>query len=100
MSGLSAAQRKHLRGLAHSLAPAVQIGKQGLTETVVRSLDEALAARELIKVKFVAAKEEKLEITAEIDARLGSTCVGTIGHLAILYREHPDPEKRRIRLPR
>lgn len=100
MSELSAAQRKHLRGLAHSLAPAVQVGKQGLTETVLRSLDEALSARELVKVKFVALNEEKREIAAEIDARLGSACVGTIGHVAILYREHPDPEKRRIKLPK
>jgi RNA-binding protein YhbY len=34
-----------------------------------------------------------------IEERLDCECVGTVGRMAILYREHPDPEKRKIRLP-
>lgn len=96
---LAGRARKQLRGFAHHVRPAVQIGKDGLTEAVLRSIDEALGARELIKVQFVGVKEGRRELAAEIDSRLLSTCVGLVGHVAILYRQHPDPARRTIHLP-
>ena len=100
MSELKGSARKYLRGLAHSLRPVVQIGKDGLTDAVVGSLEDALSTQELIKVQFVGSRESKDEIIAAVEERTGSTCVGRIGHMAILYREHPDQDRRRIVLPR
>ena len=100
MSELKGSARKYLRGLAHSLRPVVQIGKDGLTDAVVGSVEDALSVQELIKVQFVGSRESKDEIIAAVEERTGSTCVGRIGHMAILYREHPDQDRRRIVLPR
>lgn len=99
MGKLSSSQRKWLRGMAHTLRPLVQIGRQGLTEGVVRQVDEALNIHELIKVQAVAPREEKEEIAERLGRELGAEVAGRIGHIIILYREHPDPEKRVYDLP-
>jgi len=96
---LTSTQRKYLRGLAHSLKPVAQLGKEGLSEGFYQHLDGALDDHELVKLKFVDFKEQKREATAEIETRLGAACAGTIGHVAILYRPAHDPERREIRLP-
>ena len=93
---LTGAQRKYLRGLAHSLRPVVQAGKNGITPELLRAVDEALEHHELIKVKFVDFKEEKKELTEEIAERTSSEAVGLIGNVAILYRRQPDEKKRKI----
>lgn len=93
---LKGSQRTRLRGLAHSYRPAVQIGKGGLTESVLAAIDDALTAGELIKVQVFAARDERRQITATIEERLACECAGSVGRMAIFYRQHPDPEKRRI----
>jgi len=99
MGELKGSQRKYLRGVAHGFKPLVQIGKEGLSENVVRAIDTALEARELIKVKIVAERDEREQFVPLIEARANCECVGTVGRMAILYREHPDPEKRKIAIP-
>ncbi len=99
MGELNGGQRKYLRGLAHGYKPLVHIGKEGLTDNVLRTIDEAITAHELIKVKLTAERDEREQLTPIIEDRLGCECVGSIGRIAILYREHPDPEKRRITFP-
>jgi RNA-binding protein len=98
MSELTGKQRKHLRGLAHALKPVVLIGMKGLTPEQIKALDGALLTHELIKVKFLDHKDEKKELTAAITAATGAELAGIIGNIAILYRAHPDPAKRRITL--
>ena len=98
VSPLTSSQRKRLRGLAHGLDPVVQIGKGGGSDEVVAQVDRMLAIHELIKVRFVAAKEEKAALVDELCARTGAESAGTVGHVAILYRRQADPEKRKIRL--
>lgn len=95
---LTSSQRKRLRGLAHDLHPVVQIGKSGLTDAVIAELDRALDDHELIKIRFVAGKEAKAELVAEAIERLECAEAGRVGHVAILYRQQRDPEKRRIPL--
>ena len=98
---MKSAERKHLKGLAHRLKPIVFIGQSGLTASVVRAIESALNDHELIKVKFndFREKEEKADITAAIEKQTGAEWVGTIGHTAIIYRRHPNPERRKIKLP-
>jgi RNA-binding protein len=95
---LTSAQRKRLRALAHRLEPVVQVGKEGATDEVAEQVDRALAAHELVKVRFVAGKEEKAELVAGLCARTGAVAAGVVGHVAIFFRPHPHPEKRRIRV--
>jgi len=97
MEKLKGSQRKDLRAQAHHLRPVVIIGAKGLTDQLIASVDAALFDHELIKVKFGEFKEEKKEISARIARMTKSELVGLIGNIAILYRQHPDPEKRKIK---
>jgi RNA-binding protein len=96
---LSGQARRYLRGRAHGLDPAVQVGKAGLTAPVAESIDVSLRAHELIKVRVAADRDERDELAAAIEQRLGCECVGIIGRMVILYRQHEDPDRRRIELP-
>lgn len=99
MGELKGSQRKYLRGVAHGYKPLVQIGKEGLSESVVRAIDATLERRELIKVKIATERDEREQFVPIIEARVNCECVGTVGRMAIFYREHPDPEKRKIAVP-
>jgi RNA-binding protein len=88
---LTAKQRAHLRGLAHHLDPVVHIGRDGITEAVVRQIDEQLAHHELIKVKLgEGAPLDRDEAAARLPAAVGAQLVQNIGRLFVLYRAHPD----------
>jgi len=94
-------QKKYLRELAHELKPVVFIGQKGITQTMIQSVDEALNTHELIKLKFndFKEKEQKTEILGIIETKTKSQTAGVIGHIAILFRQHHDPEKQKIRIP-
>lgn len=99
---LAGYQKKYLRGLAHALKPVVMVGQKGITPALTKTVDEALTAHELIKVRFIESKEreQKENIINEISSGTQCEIAGTIGHTAILYRPHPDKDKRQIVLPR
>jgi RNA-binding protein len=99
MPQISSSQRKWLRGQAHTLKPIVQIGKQGLSESALRQVDEALEAHELIKVQAIAPREEKDAIAERLAKELRAELAGRIGHIIILFRQNPDPEKQIYELP-
>ena len=88
-SALKGSQRKWLRGKAHGLEPVVQVGQQGVTDTVVAAVEAALLSHELIKVKL-HAPEDKRAMAEEIAARSGSEMVGLVGHVVVLYKRHPE----------
>ena len=101
MEKLTGIQAKYLRGLAHALKPVVFIGQKGLSDALVKSAVDAFQQHELIKVKFIdfKEKEQKKEIAAAIENQTNSQMAGMIGHTAIFYRQHRNPEKRKIILP-
>lgn len=99
MKKLRYSEIRYLKKLAHSLKPVVQIGKRGLTEAVLESIDSALDDHELIKLRFVDFKEEKKEISGSIVEKTGCIMVGMIGNVVTFYREHPDEKRRKISFP-
>ena len=101
MKNLKGYQRKYLKGLAHGLKPIVFIGQKGFTSTVAQAVDEALEKHELIKVKFQDFKEkdQKKELVVIIEEKAVCEMVGMIGHTAIFFRKHHDPEKQKIIIP-
>jgi RNA-binding protein len=101
MKTLKGFEKKYLRGLAHDLKPLVLIGKEGITNGIVRATDEGLSQHELIKIKFndFKEKDQKETLMGELVVKTGSALIGMIGHTAILFRPQTDPEKRRITLP-
>jgi len=101
MKKLTSFQSKYLRGLAHGLKPVVFVGQKGVTGALIKSADEAFRQHELIKVKFVdfKEKEQKKTIAATIEYKTNCQMAGMIGHIAIFYKQHSDPDKRKIVLP-
>jgi RNA-binding protein len=99
MEDLTGAQRKHLRGLAHHVKPVVHVGRNGVTDPVLQEVEEALDYHELIKVKLVDPQGRKKELAGELASRSGGTRVGLVGNIVTLYRQHPDPEKRKVEVP-
>ncbi len=99
MRKLRYAEIRYLKKLAHGLKPVVQIGKRGLTGSVMESIDKALDDHELIKIKFVDFKEEKREISSVIVEKVECIMVGMIGNVGTFYREHPDEAMRKISFP-
>jgi len=89
---LSNPQMRKLKAPAQRLEPVVYVGKAGVTDELVASVEQALADHELIKVKFVAFKEEKDSLATTMAARTGSELVWIIGHVAVFYRAHADPK--------
>jgi len=92
---LSRAGRRELMRRAHDLQPVVMVGKHGITDELIATCDEALENHELVKVRFQNFKDQCSEFAAQIAERTRGQLIRTIGHVAILYRENVDPEKRR-----
>lgn len=93
MTDLTAKQRAQLRSLAHPLKPLMHIGKEGITDAALRSLTDAFAHRELLKVKVLqaAAPLTAAEAGAQMASRLPNVHhVQTIGRTVVLYRKHPE----------
>ena len=98
---LTSKQRAQLRGMANTIDTIIHVGKEGITENLVKQADDALEARELIKGKV-------LDNNIEYDARLAaeelakstrSEVVQVIGTKFVLYREtHAKPKDKRIQL--
>jgi RNA-binding protein len=87
-------ERAELRAEAHHLEPLVHLGAQGVTPTLVTSLDDALRTRELVKVQLGRPVEEKPRAIAErLAQETHATVVQVIGRTATLYRENPDLER-------
>lgn len=95
---LSEKQKKHLRGLGHSLNPVVMVGQEGYSDAVAKELDSALKAHELVKVKArVCDREERDLIFAELAGKTSSEIAQRIGNVGLFYRRRK--EKPKIVLP-
>ena len=96
---LTGKQRRYLRALAHELSPVVQIGHQGLTEAVLKAVDQALETHELIKVRvLVDTKDEALVLVPDVEAKLKAAVAQVIGHTLLVYRRRKKDPK--IQLPK
>jgi len=88
---LSAAERKQLKARAHRLEPVVLIGTKGLTDDVVKEVELALKAHELIKVRAPdlerEAREDALKALCE---RTGAQSVQEIGKVFVIYRKRDE----------
>ena len=99
MKNLNSLQRSYLKGMAHHLEPMIHIGKNGLTDGTIHAINTALAANELIKIKFREFKNDKQELADKITTETLSHIVGIIGHTLIIFKQNPNPEKQEYKLP-
>lgn len=85
---ISSKQRAYLRTMANTLNPIFQIGKGGLNENLIKSVDEALENRELIKLTILDNSTQNVkEACAYIAEHTGSEQIQCIGRRFVLYRE-------------
>lgn len=99
MAELRGRDRRFLRGLGHGLEATAFVGKEGVAEPVVSSVNEAFAHHELIKVRLErSCPVERKEAGAQLATATGSDLVQVLGRTVLLYR--PDADKPRIELPR
>ena len=90
---LNSKQRAALRGMANTMDTIFQIGKDGLGESFYRQVDEALEARELIKLRVLESSMlGSREAAADIAAHCNADVVQVIGSRFVLYR--PSKEKK------
>jgi RNA-binding protein len=95
---LTSKQRAYLRGLANTLEPVLIIGKGGLNDNMMKDIDAALEAREIIKIKILNnSMAEPKEVSIEIAERAGADVVQVIGGKFVLYRQ--SKENQSIILP-
>ncbi len=95
---MTSKQRAYLKSLAMKMEPVVQIGKSSVTPELTNAIDEALEARELIKIHVLKnCFDDPKQIASLIAERTRSQVVQVIGKKIVLYRESKN--RKRIQLP-
>ena len=98
---MTSKQRSYLKGLAMTMTPVLQIGKSSLTPEMSAAVDEALEARELVKIHVLKnCLDDCRAIGETLAGRTRSQVVQVIGRMIVLYRPASDESKRKIVLPR
>ena len=88
---LNSRQRAQLRGMANGFETIFQIGKAGINDQLIKAVDEALEARELIKLRILETSPTDVRTTAETIANaVKADVVQVIGSRFIIYRESKD----------
>ena len=96
---ITSKQRAYLRGLGQSCPAIMQIGKGGITENLIKTVSDALEARELVKLTVLEnSGENPREALDKLCETLGAEGVSAVGRKIVLYRESKD--KKTIELPR
>lgn len=80
---------RKLKARAQRLEPMLKVGKAGLSEGFVSSVNDALAVHELLKVKFAEFKEEKKTLAPLLAEKTGSRLIMRVGNMAVYFRRKP-----------
>lgn len=96
---ITSKQRAYLRSLAQSCPAIMQVGKGGISENLIKTVSDALEARELVKLTVLEnSGETPRAVLDELCRILGAEGVSCVGRKIVLYRE--SVEKKTIELPR
>ena len=96
---LTSKQRAQLRGLASTMDTILHVGKDGISDNLIKQADDALEARELIKGRVLEnSMYTPREAAEELSAATRSEVVQVIGSKFVLYRYQHNKEKRKIQL--
>jgi RNA-binding protein len=99
---LKGKQARFLRGLGHHLSPLAMIGKEGITDNLVGSINAILTAHELVKIKMQEnSPVERVAAAESIAGQTGSRIAQIIGKTFLLYRENKKiKDDQKIILPK
>ena len=96
MAALTNPQIRKLKGLAQRMDATLKVGKQGLSDPFIKSLDQELTRHELVKVKFAEFKDQKKQLAPQLADKTNSQLITLLGNVAVIFRRNPDPQKQRI----
>ncbi len=92
-------QRSFLKSMANSIDPIFQIGKGGVSDNLIKQVDDALNAREIVKISILNNSElDPTEVAMELAEELNAEFVQSIGKRFTLYRE--SEKNKKIDLPK
>ncbi len=84
---ITSKQRSKLKSIASTMQPIAQIGKGGITDNLLKTLGDALEARELIKVHILPnSEDDAVNLAENVADLLDAVPVAVIGRKAIFYR--------------
>ncbi len=86
---LTNSQIRQFKAAAQKLEPMLKVGKAGLSEGFLLSVDSALAQHALVKIKFVEFKEQKKELAPQLAEKTASHLVMRVGNVMVLHRPKP-----------
>ena len=91
-------ERAAYRAQANHLEPLFQVGKGGMSEALIKQTDDALRARELIKVKVLLESSPitPRETADELAKATGAEVIQVIGGVIVLYRESPELKEKAL----
>lgn len=91
---MTSKQRAFLRGLANTLTPVFQVGKNGISDNLIKQVDDALEARELIKLNVLETSPNDIcDIGNVLAKETGSILVQIVGNKITLYRARKKDSK-------
>ena len=91
---MTSKERAYLRSQANTIDAIFQIGKSGITDVLLKQLDDAIEARELIKVTILdSAPASAKELAEELATGSNSVVVQTIGNKVTLFRQKKENSK-------
>lgn len=95
---ITSKQRSYLRGLANTIDPIFQLGKEGINENFLKQIDDALEARELIKIAILNNSGfDSREASNIICEKLNCEGIQAIGNKMVIYKKSVN--KSKIELP-
>ena len=90
---LNNSQIRKFKAAAQHLEPMFKVGKAGLSEGFIRSVDVALTQHELVKIKFAEFKAEKKELAPQLAERTATNLIMRVGNVMVLHRPRPATEE-------
>lgn len=88
-------ERAALRSQAQELSPVVMVGHEGVTDSVVAALNEAMACHGLVKVRFQDFKENVRDLSLELEQRTDSNLIATTGFTAVFFNPVDEDRKKK-----
>ena len=91
---MTSKDRAYLRSLANNIEPILQVGKAGISDNLIKQVDDALEARELIKLTVLeTSPEDGIDIGNILSEKTNSTLVQVMGRKITLYRKRKKDSK-------
>ena len=91
---MNSKDRAYLRSLANTIEPILQVGKSGINNNLIKQVNDALEARELIKITVLeTAPEDANDVSIELSNSTNSIVVQVLGRKITLYRKRTKDSK-------